>query len=215
MGFFSKRRDRIIEQELARLSASGRTEGIARHIHFDAARRYAQDHGGTLWDDMRDSISFDTKIGDQAYRVMFMEVSPGGGTDITLTPPLDTSTTFFGDNPPMLQLVQESLLKEAPAVGQPIPLNEARFFFDRFGYEVGASWIGSDGLNSGAGVVDLPTLGKCFLLTTIARDRTIVAAQAVPHVKITPDDRSGWFEQLTESVTGWHEGVAASIASGS
>nr|WP_313635194.1 hypothetical protein [Brevundimonas diminuta] len=214
MGFFSNRRDRIIEQELARLSASGRTEGVARHIHFDAARRYAQDHGGTLWDDMNDSISFDTKIGGRAYNVMFMETSPGGGTDITLTTPLDVSKVFAGDNPLMHQLVQESLSNEAPAVGQPIPLNEARFFFDRFGYQVGASWIGSDGLHSGAGIVDVPALGKCFLLATIAGDRTIVAAQAVPHVEITPDDRAGWFEQLTESVTGWHESVAAKLAAG-
>lgn len=85
MGFFSKRRNAIIEAHLEQMVKSGTSEKDVPGLFFDAACRYGQDNGGKLYDDMRDSIIFDKVLGGNNHSVFFLVGRGGKGTNITLT----------------------------------------------------------------------------------------------------------------------------------
>lgn len=85
MGFFSTRRNNIVEARLRQMIASTKGEADFPDVHFDAAARYAQDHGGILYDDMGKSIIFDKVIDGENYSVFFHVGRGGRGTNVTLT----------------------------------------------------------------------------------------------------------------------------------
>ena len=62
MGFFSNRRDKLVESQIRQMLERGISEADVPNLYFEAACRYAQDHGGTLYPDTSDSIIFDKKI---------------------------------------------------------------------------------------------------------------------------------------------------------
>jgi hypothetical protein len=85
MGFFSNRRNRIVESYLDSRVRSGTLDADIPNLYFAGACRYAQDHGGTLYPDMQDSIIFDKEIGGDNYSVFFLVGRGGKGVNITLT----------------------------------------------------------------------------------------------------------------------------------
>jgi len=85
MGFFSNRRNRIVESYLESMVRSGTPEADIPNLYFERACRYAQDHGGTLYPDMQDSIIFDKEISGDNYSVFFLVGRGGKGVNITLT----------------------------------------------------------------------------------------------------------------------------------
>jgi len=85
MGFFSNRRNKIIEKRLFAMARSGNLSAHFDELFFEAAARYAKDHGGKLYDDMRDSIIFDRVIDGENYSVFFMTGRGGRGVDVKLT----------------------------------------------------------------------------------------------------------------------------------
>lgn len=87
MGFFSNRRNRIIDQAISSLIASGRTEGDFPNIYYDAARRYAVDNGATAAFDYPDSCSVLKNYGGQDRFIIFSKMWSGGGTSIQQLPP--------------------------------------------------------------------------------------------------------------------------------
>ena len=84
-GLFAARRNRIVGSYLENMVRSGVLEDDAPDLYFEAACRYAKDHGGKLYDDTRDSIIFDKEILGQNYSVFFLVGRGGKGVNITLT----------------------------------------------------------------------------------------------------------------------------------
>lgn len=79
------RRNRIIEGYLQQMADSGTSELDVPSLYFEAACRYAQDHGGVLYEDMRNSIIFDKVINGRNYSVFFHVGRNGNGTNISVT----------------------------------------------------------------------------------------------------------------------------------
>jgi hypothetical protein len=67
MRFFTDRRNRLVEGYLSRKARAGVAEAEVAGLYFEAACRYAQDNGGKLCPDMRDSIIFDKVIDGENY----------------------------------------------------------------------------------------------------------------------------------------------------
>ncbi|MDX1039154.1 hypothetical protein GOL69_18015 [Sinorhizobium medicae] len=85
MGFFSNRRNKIIDGYLLEMIRIGVTERSVADLFFDAASRYAQDNGGKLYHDTPDSIIFDKTFDGSNYSVFFMTGRGGKGVHIRLT----------------------------------------------------------------------------------------------------------------------------------
>lgn len=85
MGFFSNRRNKIVEDYLKQMVNRELTEADIPDLYFEAACKYAQENGATLYPDMRDSILFDKVIDGSNYSVLFMVGRRKGGTNVTLT----------------------------------------------------------------------------------------------------------------------------------
>ncbi|WP_165694149.1 hypothetical protein [Teichococcus deserti] len=83
-GFFSSRRNRIIDSYLLAMIRSGKQEIDVPELYFEAACRYALDNGGKLYDDMRDSIIFDKVFHGENYSIFFHIGRRGKGTNITI-----------------------------------------------------------------------------------------------------------------------------------
>lgn len=84
MGFFRKRRNRIVEDNLIRNIAVGRLDFELDHLYFEAACAYARDNGGTLYPDTPDQIMFDKEFYGENYSVFFSLARRGGGTSVLL-----------------------------------------------------------------------------------------------------------------------------------
>jgi hypothetical protein len=84
-GLFAARRNKIVGSYLENMVRSGVLEADVPDLYFEAACRYAQDHGGKLYDDMRDSIIFDKELFGQNYSVFFHVGRGRKGVNITLT----------------------------------------------------------------------------------------------------------------------------------
>ncbi len=138
MGFFSDRRNRLVEGYLTRMVKTGATDVGVPDLYFDAACRYAQDNGGKLYPDMRDSIIFDKVIDGQNYSVFFLVGRGGKGTNITLTKKCDASTAddlvapdgdfpTWAEDEDKRQAFIEGVFCEAERKGMPLAYAEGMF----------------------------------------------------------------------------------------
>ncbi|MBY5453926.1 hypothetical protein HFO91_30575 [Rhizobium leguminosarum] len=85
MGFFSNRRNKIIDGYLQDMIRAGVSEKSLENLYFEAASRYAQDNGGKLYPDTPGSIIFDKTLNGSNYSIFFMIGRGGKGVHITLT----------------------------------------------------------------------------------------------------------------------------------
>lgn len=85
MGFFSNRRNSIVEGTLMKMVHQGRVTADIPDLYFEAACRYAEDNGGKVYDDTADSVIFDKLIGGENYSIFFMKERRIGGTHIRMT----------------------------------------------------------------------------------------------------------------------------------
>lgn len=99
MGFFANRRNRLLDQAITSLIASGRKEADFPNIYYDAARRYAEDNGGSFDREYPDVISFTKNYGGQDRFIMFSKMWRGGGTNIDHSEPLSLDD-FLGSGSP-------------------------------------------------------------------------------------------------------------------
>ena len=85
MGFFSRRREAIINGILTDMVRKGERDRDVPGIFLDAALRFGQDHGGVLYADMSDSITFNIKIDNRPFSVFVFRGRTGKGANFTLT----------------------------------------------------------------------------------------------------------------------------------
>ncbi|KQZ99812.1 hypothetical protein ASD74_23920 [Rhizobium sp. Root564] len=85
MKFFTNRRNKVFDTQLTKMARSEVLEAVIQNLYFEAACRYAQDNGGKLYPDTRDSIIFDKVIDGENYSVFFTVGRGGNGLHIKMT----------------------------------------------------------------------------------------------------------------------------------
>jgi predicted nucleic-acid-binding protein len=81
-----KKAEKIIENAISRMLSSGRIETEIPSLYYEAARAYAERHGGQEYSDLRGVISFTEGVSGMEKVVTFHK-RQDGGTSILLSEP--------------------------------------------------------------------------------------------------------------------------------
>lgn len=193
-GLFAARRNKIVGSYLEKMVRSGVLEADVPDLYFDAACRYAQDHGGKLYDDMRDSIIFDKEILGQNYSVFFLVGRGGRGVNITLTrrrPSAEiareeaeefvrraNASVSQGGRPPgyetVRQRVLESLETRKVVRFMPATAEEIQGFFEACATNVRSKLETNRAGVICLGILDVPGAGILIVFGAIMRDEGII-----------------------------------------
>lgn len=79
-----QRRSDIIQSHLKKMIDARQTKANVRNLYFEAARAFAEDHGGRIFPEDQDIISCTVGIGGKPHRVSFMRERNSGGTYIQI-----------------------------------------------------------------------------------------------------------------------------------
>jgi len=202
MGFFSNRRNRIIEKAIKSLVASGRTEADFPQIYFDAARRYAHDHGAEDDREYPDVIGFTKEFCGEERFIMFSKMWSGGGTNIGHSPPLniddllptnkpvkllshqfeftDWESNSFGDH--LISLEEQSRPHSEIIRGPYTPMAEIESYYRVFGIQkhgIAPLWWESEGVLVGGGILSFEHVGDCFVWTAASPNETFLMSSQI------------------------------------
>lgn len=187
MGFFSNRRNKIIEKHLFTMVRSGNLSVHLDDLFFEAAARYAQDNGGKLYDDMRDSIVFDSIINGENYSVFFMAGRGGRGVDVTLTKRRSASELVSEHVDAVVnrvraedkireirQCVLESLSTRKTVRRRPTTASSINLLFEEYATAVPSKWEASEDYLIRFGFVDVPRTGILIVFAALIDDEAII-----------------------------------------
>lgn len=222
MGFFKNRRDRIVNGYLSGMVVSGVSERTITNLHFAAAVRYAQDNGGVLYPDARDSIIFDKIIHGRNYSVFFL--GRNGNVYVRLTEQHSAADIVAEHVDQVVARVKASFkeprkepdsawviairdraiesLKAGKRLGlKSVDVDDVEEFYEFYGTSIPVkkATLSSSGKIL-ISVVDLPNTGPVIVYAVVARNETVInAMQFIPAgVEATDELLSGMRDDIIE-----------------
>jgi hypothetical protein len=79
-----QKRSDVIQSHLVKMVQGRRMQADVRNLYFEAAQAFAEDRGGRIFPEDRDTISCAVIISGQPYSVTFMRERRVGGTSIQI-----------------------------------------------------------------------------------------------------------------------------------
>jgi hypothetical protein len=80
-----QRRSDVIQNHLEKMVDGRQSKANVQNLYFEAARAFAEDHGGRIFPEDQDIISCTVVIGGKPHTVSFMRERKSGGTYIQIS----------------------------------------------------------------------------------------------------------------------------------
>jgi hypothetical protein len=197
----------------------GISEADVPNLYFEAACRYAQDHGGTLYPDTSDSIIFDKKIAGENYSIFFFVGRGGRGTNITLTKRRSSydiaeeeADEFAGKTSgrTIRQLVLESYTKKEAVRYRPVVEHDIHRFFESYSTIIPSKWVKDEASLARIGLVEMPSsgiFGTLIVWAALINDEAIIGVRDASHLGSLSERRDAILEWQDEQLQEFRSSV--------
>lgn len=223
MGFFANRRNRLVEGYLNKMVEKDRTEANIGSLYFEAACQYAQDNGGKLYPDMRDSIIFDKVIGGKNYSIMFMVGRNRSGTNITVNQRQTAfeiaqqeaeqfvesvrSRSSDAQKSRMQKLVQESFTTKKVYRSREIGEKEIEEFFRSLKTPIPINYATESYGSVRLGILRVPEIGTVAVMAAMMNGEAIITAPGSINEDLITGKKDELISWQAETFQAFHDAI--------
>lgn len=212
MGIFSNRRNKIVDDQLKSMLEGGKSEAEMPNLYFDAARRYAMDHGGRSYPDTPEDIIFDKEISGRKYSIFFTVGRRRKGTSITITQQSSSydiareeAEEFVrrANESLIIDLVLESYNTRVVTKHRPVTERDFQSFFETHEASIpNKSVSGSPGIVR-CGLIEIPSSGVLIVTATLVNEEASINVAGAAPSGLSDAQRSAisqWQDEAVEEI---------------